>query len=501
MRRFYMALLGGLAAVGCGGGSKSSGPPMITAVVISNDSTVALAGTRELTATATAGGSAISNGVTFQWSSTDTTRATVSNTGLVSGVRRGTTDITAQAVLNGTATGIVSPARAIRVRIAGIVVTPASPAALNFVTDTQRFAAEPRDAAGAAVPGLALTWSSNNAVLSVAASGLATAVGRTNSNGVSVKIRATADGVTDSSVAILVRQIPVTATLNPNSFSTLTSFGQSVSASCVVVDSANDTIPAKACTWAAVPDTGVVTFSPVNAATTTITARKNGDANIQATAFAGIFAPNFVRVRQAPVRVKLHPTTIDTSRITTTGSMQFIDSVFDANDSLIRNPAPSVTWSSSGAAASVDGNGLVTASSAGNTIIKAVGGTGRDSARIEVVTTAITLSGNVQPIFTTNCARCHNGVGSALPGVQNLTAGNSRGNTVNVPSIESGLVRILPSRPDSSYLVHKIQGTHLVPPARGSGERMPQGCVLGSCLSQGTINIIRNWILQGALAN
>ena len=497
MRRFYIALLGGLAAVGCGGGSKSSGPPMITAVVISNDSTVALAGTRQLTATAMAGGSAISNGVTFQWSSTDTTRATVSGTGLVDGVRRGTTDITAQAVLNGTATGIVSPARTIRVRIAGIVVTPASPLPLNFKGETQSFAGEPRDAAGAAVPGLTISWSTSNAVLGISASGLATA-GRTSSAGVVVRVRATTDGVTDSSVVILVRQVPVTATLNPNSFATLTAFGQQVSASCVVVDSANDTIPAQACSWASVPDTGVVSYNPLNAATTTITARKNGDANIRATAFAGVFAPNFVQVRQAPVRVKLHPTTIDTSRIvTTTGTMQFFDSVFDANDSLIRNPAPSITWSSSGAAASVDANGLITAgSSAGNTFIKAVSGTGKDSARIEVVTTGITLNGDVQPIFNANCASCHTGPTSgALPSGQNLTAGNSRANTVNIASIESGLKRILPSRPDSSYLVHKVQGTHLTRPASGSGVQMPPG---GPFLTKAQINVIRNWILQGA---
>ena len=75
----------------------------------------------------------MTNGVTFEWSSADTTRATVSASGLVSGVRLGATDVTALAVLNGTPTSVTSSAHAIRVRIATLVVTPATPAALNFV--------------------------------------------------------------------------------------------------------------------------------------------------------------------------------------------------------------------------------------------------------------------------------------------------------------------------------------------------------------------------------
>jgi len=78
------------------------------------------------------------------------------------------------------------------------------------------------------------------------------------------------------------------------------------------------------------------------------------------------------------------------------------------------------------------------------------------------------------------------------------TAANTRTNTVNIASIESSLRRVLPSRPDSSYVVHKVQGTQLGPPANGSGVRMPAG---GAALTRAQINIIRNWILQGALNN
>ncbi|PYP19958.1 MAG: hypothetical protein DMD54_01700, partial [Gemmatimonadetes bacterium] len=61
------------------------------------------------------------------------------------------------------------------------------------------------------------------------------------------------------------------------------------------------------------------------------------------------------------------------------------------------------------------------------------------------------------------------------------------------------LERVRSSRPDSSYLVHKIQGTQTT--VGGSGARMPFGCSGASCLDNATINLIRNWILQGAQNN
>src|SRR6266513_2366590 len=506
MKRFSVLLIGVASMVGCGGGDGGGGgsPPTITAVTISGDSTVSLAGTLQLTATAQAGGQTINNCVTFQWSSSDQNKATVSSTGVVSGMQRGTADITAQAVLNGTATGVTSPAHTVRVRIASIAVTPTTPASLNYVGETQTFSAEPRDATGAAVPGLTITWSTNNAVLGIVpgagSTGVATAAARTNQGGITVRVRAAADGVTDSSVTILVRQIPKTVALVPNSFSTLTALGQKVIAACAVLDSGGDTIPVHPCGWSVQPtDSGVVTFSPTTGASTQITARKNGDANIRATAFPSLFAPNVVQVRQAPARIKLHPMTVDTSRILTLGTMRFIDSVYDANDSLLRAPAPTITWSSSTTSATVDANGLVTAgATVGSTYIKAVNDTVEDSAYVEIMTTAITLSAIVQPIFTSQCASCHDGVGGALPGVLNLTATNTFANTVGVTSIQSALKRVLASVPDSSYLVHKIQGTYLQPPSNGLGSRMPLG---GASLPKHVINAIRNWSLQGALNN
>ncbi|MGD2134623.1 MAG: hypothetical protein PVF27_00610 [Gemmatimonadales bacterium] len=107
---------------------------------------------------------------------------------------------------------------------------------------------------------------------------------------------------------------------------------------------------------------------------------------------------------------------------------------------------------------------------------------------------APTLSGDVQPILTANCALsgCH--AGSSPAQGMNLAEGQTHQNTVDVPSSEAaGVDRIEPGQPDESYLVHKIQGTQTS--VGGSGSRMPLG---GNPLTQEQIDLIRAWIADGA---
>jgi len=111
--------------------------------------------------------------------------------------------------------------------------------------------------------------------------------------------------------------------------------------------------------------------------------------------------------------------------------------------------------------------------------------------------TGVTLSGDVQPIFTANCAfsDCHAGPDAVLG--QNLSEGQAYGSIVNVTSQEApSLKRVLPDFPDSSYLVHKIQGTQGT--VGGSGGRMPLG---GTPLTDEQIATIRAWITAGAPNN
>jgi len=55
---------------------------------------------------------------------------------------------------------------------------------------------------------------------------------------------------------------------------------------------------------------------------------------------------------------------------------------------------------------------------------------------------------------------------------------------------------VRPFLPDSSYLVHKIQGTQAT--VGGSGERMP---LIGGILTEQEIASIRAWIAAGARDN
>lgn len=72
-----------------------------------------------------------------------------------------------------------------------------------------------------------------------------------------------------------------------------------------------------------------------------------------------------------------------------------------------------------------------------------------------------------------------------------LDEANSFALLVNVPSMEvPDILRVAPGDPDNSYLIQKLEGTAAV------GVQMPPG---GTPLEQTTIDVIRQWITDGAL--
>jgi hypothetical protein len=108
---------------------------------------------------------------------------------------------------------------------------------------------------------------------------------------------------------------------------------------------------------------------------------------------------------------------------------------------------------------------------------------------------AVTLSQIQAQVFSTSCSGCHSGpTGNSLPSGMSLTsAANSFAALVNVPSLQVGsLDRVTPGDPDNSYLIQKLDGT------AGVGSRMPQG---GPFLDQATMDMIRQWITDGAQNN
>jgi uncharacterized protein (TIGR03118 family) len=123
------------------------------------------------------------------------------------------------------------------------------------------------------------------------------------------------------------------------------------------------------------------------------------------------------------------------------------------------------------------------------------GGNTTTSAAVSVTVSnaapAVTLAQLQANIFTPICSGCHNGVGTVLPGVMNLTsAANTAAAIIDVPSIEvPTLKRVNPGDPTNSYIVQKLEGTQT------SGARMPFG---GPFLDQATIDQVRAWIQAGA---
>jgi hypothetical protein len=106
------------------------------------------------------------------------------------------------------------------------------------------------------------------------------------------------------------------------------------------------------------------------------------------------------------------------------------------------------------------------------------------------VALAPTLASIQANVFSVNCAipGCHGG-GTVQFGLR-LDPGFSAGNLINVPSPrDANLIRVIPGNPGSSFIIQKLEGTQTL------GDRMPQ---FGPYLPQSTIDVIRQWIQDGA---
>jgi hypothetical protein len=91
-------------------------------------------------------------------------------------------------------------------------------------------------------------------------------------------------------------------------------------------------------------------------------------------------------------------------------------------------------------------------------------------------------------VFTPICTGCH--TGAAAPLGFRLDADSAYAMLVNTPSAEvPALQRVTPGDPASSYLIQKLEGHAQV------GGQMPLG---QPPLPQATIDVIRQWIVDGA---
>ena len=249
--------------------------PVASVSVSPTAATILVGGTQQLTATPLdANGNPLS-GRTVTWVSSNTAVATVSASGLVTGVAPGSATITATSEgKSGTATITVNP-----VPVASVAVAPAS--ATIVVGATQQLTATPLDSAGNPLTGRTVTWTSSDpTVAPVSGSGLVTgvAVG-------SVTITATSEGKSGTA-SITVNPPPVaTVTVSPASASIRV--GSTVQLTATLKDANGNVLTGRTVTWtssntkaATVNASGLVTGLATGSATITATSEGKSGTSI-----------------------------------------------------------------------------------------------------------------------------------------------------------------------------------------------------------------------------
>ncbi|MDZ4327673.1 MAG: hypothetical protein U1A73_22025 [Pseudomonas sp.] len=102
----------------------------------------------------------------------------------------------------------------------------------------------------------------------------------------------------------------------------------------------------------------------------------------------------------------------------------------------------------------------------------------------------LSFSRKIQPIFDANCVACHQSAGAS--GGLNLEDGLAYRSIVSRKSAGRELVYVSPGNAQASYLLRKLEGTHVG--MGGAGEQMPPTGPLDST----SIALIQAWIEAGA---
>ncbi len=308
------------------------------------------------------------------WSSSNPTVATVSGSGLVTGVAAGVVTITATSEgKSGSATVTVIPSA-----VGNVVVQPSTVSVV--VGQTTPLAAVVTDVTGAQVTDRAVSWvSSNSGIATVSGTGVVTALALG-----SVTITATVEG--KSGTATVVGAAVPVATVAVTPASTSITPGQSAPLAAVVKDANGALLTDRAVAWtssntavATVSGTGVVTGAAPGTATITATSEgKSGTASVT------VALVPVATVTVSPASVSLNP-----GQSTTLAAQ-----LKDAGGTVLTGRT--VTWSSSSTAtATVTQSGVVTAVAVGTTTITASseGKTGTATVTVALVPVAsVTVS-------------------------------------------------------------------------------------------------------------
>ena len=360
-RSTFLLFLSALAcsvALSCG--SDSTGPKGGNGVTISpNPDTVALGSTVTLHAVV----DGASGNPSIFWSSEDTSIATVSGTGVVTGVALGTAHIAASSGgKSGIATVVVMPPGVASVRVSPTIAGIA-------VGGTVHLQAEPLDANGNPLANRTVTWtSSNNAVATVDNTGLVTGVAPGADT-----ITATSEGKSGTAGVAVTSAVAASIAVAPTSV-TVTS-GQTSQLTATVKDASGSVIAGAPVSWtvdkpsvAIVGSSGLVSGQSAGTATVTAT---SGSVHIDVPVTVTLPPANAVVVSPGTVALLV------------TQRQQLTGTVTDANGNTI--PGQTITWESSNSAvAAVGTTGLVIAVAPGTATITATSGSVHGTADVTV---------------------------------------------------------------------------------------------------------------------
>ncbi len=318
---------------------------------------------------------------TVSWLSGDPSLASVSGTGLVTGLSTGTTTVTASAGKKKTKIRVV-------VAQAAAATVSLSPSSVSLTQGaTSQLSATVKDSSGTVLTGLIIAWSSNDTnTATVSSTGLVTARGAGNAT-----ITATTGGVSGTaSVAVQSLAAPVaTVSMSPTTASLVT--GDTMTFTATPRDSAGTALGGRTITWsssntsvAKVSSSGLVTAVATGSATITATSEgKTGTAGVTVT------APPVASVAVSP----------HSASVVTNGTVQLSVTLRDASGNVLTGRT--ITWSSSDSAtATVNGTGLVTGATPGTAEIYATSEGHSDSSTV-TVTAPTVASVSVSPTSAT----------------------------------------------------------------------------------------------------
>ncbi|MBK7832773.1 MAG: Ig-like domain-containing protein [Gemmatimonadetes bacterium] len=357
-------------------------PPVATISVVLASATVIVGQSTTATPTLRDADGKVLIGRSIAWSSAEPTVATVSPSGVVTGIAQGTTLIFASSE------GRTGRAQVIVIRAPVASVTVALNGGSLLVGQNAQADATLRDAGGVVLTGRTVTWTSSNpSIATVSGNGTSATVAAVAPG--SVTIAAASEGVTGMSSTLTVSLVPVASVVlvPPMPLPPCVSIGSSLSFQVVLKDSSGEVLPGRAVTWstsnpavATVNAGGVVTG--IAPGTTALTATSEGkNASISIAVCQRSVASVNVTVNSAPLIVG------QTTQATAT--------VRDAQGNVLTGRP--VTWSSSTpAVATVSTTGLITAVAPGTVTVAAtsegVSGTSPSLSVVPVPVAAVTVS-------------------------------------------------------------------------------------------------------------